>query len=294
MTIAFGGRAALLAGALLVASAPAHAIIGGSDASNPDGTRSYTVGIMTRAGEICSGVVIAQDQVLTAAHCLARAPAEYIVALDTNFRPRQFKAGRSWRNPRFRIGVRPLRQRGADVGIITLTQPLPADMRPITIAADPSAIAAARSFTIAGFGVSEPGNRDSAGRLRETSLTPIGLARTGTISLFASASGDFGRSERSACLGDSGGPVVVEAMWSAPVLVGVISWVGGQEAGETCAGVTVATPTLLSDGEARSQLANAARRGQPTSAPPGRATALPPPPARIRIPGPDPAGSGAQ
>lgn len=263
---------------LLLLTTPAQAIVGGTDSADPNGPRSYTVGIMTRKGEICSGVVIAPNQILTAAHCLSQAPADYIMALDQDFRPRLFMAAKSWRNPKFRIGVRPLKQKGADIGIITLVSPLPSDMRPIAIADDTSALTSARRLVIAGFGVASPTDRSSAGKLRETDLLPIGLARTGTVSLFASSTGAFGESERSACLGDSGGPVVVEKLWSAPVLVGVISWVGGQEHGKTCQGVTVATPTLMSDGSAQQELASSATTLR--SATPS-----------LAIPGPDPAGA---
>jgi secreted trypsin-like serine protease len=262
----------------ILMAAPSYAIVGGMDSADPNGPRTYTVGIMTRKGEICSGVVIAPDQILTAAHCLTQSPAAYVIALDTDFSPRLFKAARSWRNPKFRIGVMPLKQKGADIGVITLAESLPADMRPIAIADDTSALSKARRLLISGFGVTAPNDRDSAGRLRETDLKPIGLARTGTVSLFASASGEFGESERSACLGDSGGPVVVETTWSAPVLVGVISWVGGQERGKACRGVTVATPTLMSDDPAEQRQLNPAVL--PRAAVPV-----------IVIPGPDPAGA---
>lgn len=87
-----------------------------------------------------------------------------------------------------------------------------------------------------------------AGRLRETDLRPLRLARTCTVSLFAMESGALGESERSACLGDSGGPVVVETMWSAPVLVGVISWVGGQELANSAAAMRAATPQIVIQG----------------------------------------------
>lgn len=282
-------RLAGLAALVSLAASPALAIVGGSDAGDPSGARSYTVGIMTTRGEICSGIVVAPRIVLTAAHCLIRGKAEYVMALDPEFRPRQFRAAKSWRNPKFRPGVRPLRQKGTDIGMVELRDPLPADMRPIAVASSADIVSNASSLRIAGFGVAAYGDRASAGRLREATLRPIGLARSGTVSLFASEDGRIGPSRVSACLGDSGGPVVADG-GSGPVLVGIISWVGAQEGGRHCEGVTVAAPTLLDDEIANASLARlggaqAPSQAQRTAAPMNWSTQ----PA-VRV-GADPAGN---
>lgn len=266
-----------LAAMVTLLATPAFAVVGGQDASDPSGARRYTVGVMTTYGEICSGIVVSPKLVLTAAHCLVRGKALYVMALDPSFNPRQFKARKSWRNPRFAPGVVPLKQRGSDIGMIELASPLPPDMQPIAIAASAAEISGASELHIAGFGVSRYGDRSTAGQLREARLTPIGLARSGVVNLYASESGALGESRVSACLGDSGGPVVVGG--ASPVLVGVISWVGAQAGGRNCEGITVAAPTVLDEAGAGTSLA---RFRQPRHA----ARRSPPPPQRLAAPDP--------
>ena len=72
-----GLGAGLLGSALLGAlaglmPAPAAAVINGTTTRDPDGARSFAVRIESTEGEICSGTLIAQDLVLTAAHCVMR------------------------------------------------------------------------------------------------------------------------------------------------------------------------------------------------------------------------------
>jgi hypothetical protein len=231
----------------------AHAIVGGMDSRDPDGARRYTVGLITSSRDICSGVVIAPDLVLTAAHCLAKGKPREIMALSPDFRPRYFTVAKFWRNPQFILGKRPLQQKGADLALIALAAPLPADMVPISIASSTRALLSSSSLMIAGFGVTRYGDAASAGLLREAPLIPVGIGHLGAISLLASADGRIGSSPISACLGDSGGPVTVRDN-NRDVLVGIISWVGSQRGAKVCEGVTVASPTLLSDESSRESL----------------------------------------
>ncbi len=275
---------AALALSASVLPGPASAIVGGSAATDPDGPRSYTVGIMNAKGEICSGVVVSPTLVMTAAHCLVRGKALYVMALDPQFRPREFPAEQSWRNPQFRMSVSLLPRNGSDIGIVRLKAPLPPDMRPIRIAGSLDMLAERRALTIAGFGVSRFGDRTSAGQLRKATLRVIGHDPS---TMLLSERGEIGRSDVSACVGDSGGPIVAEG--EDPVLVGIVSWVVDLGEGALCRGITAATPMPLREAHTRATLV---RLG---GAQASRARAMPPPwaaPPRSVVPvGPDPAGN---
>jgi hypothetical protein len=172
--------------------------------------------------------------------------------------------------------VRPTRQTGVDIGLVSLAEPLPDDMRPLRVADRVDILANLPAVRIAGFGVSRYGASATAGQLRETRLRTLGIARLGAPAIVASASGGTGASASSACLGDSGGPMVVETA-SGPVLVGIVSWVGDQTQSSRCNGITVAAPVLLDSPELSKRLAG-----------PVRAQPIRPPAAVPR--GPDPTG----
>jgi hypothetical protein len=253
LRLSFPRRVCVAAALTFFSSANAFAIVGGSDSRSSNGARRYTVGLLTKSNEVCTGVVIAQDLILTAAHCLGKSKPKLIMALSPDFRPRSFPIATYWRNPTFIPGKRPLKQKGADLALIALAAPLPADMVPIDIASSVNTLTQTTSLNIAGFGVTRYGEAQTAGLLREASLTPIGVGKLGVVSLIASDDGKIGMSRISACLGDSGGPVTVRERGE-DVLVGIISWVGSQHGSRICEGVTVATPTLLSDKDARESL----------------------------------------
>ncbi len=278
---------AALSLALAFLPGPASAIVGGSPVSDADGPRGYTVGIMNAKGEICTGVVVSPVLVMTAAHCLVRGKALYVMALDPEFRPREFPAAQSWRNPQFRMSVSLLPRNGSDIGIVRLKAPLPPDMRPIRIASSLDMLDQRRALTIAGFGVSRFGDRTSAGQLRKATLRLIGHDAS---TMLLSERGEIGRSDVSACVGDSGGPIVADG--DEPVLVGIVSWVVDLGEGALCRGITAATPMPLREAHTRATLVRlgGAQASRTRAVPPPWAAAPPRAPAPA---GRDPAGGGS-
>src|SRR5688572_12484348 len=73
-------RALLALAAVAALAAPAHAVVRGEVARDPNGVRQSVVRVESSLGELCSGAVIGPDLVLTAAHCLME-PAAYRVVV---------------------------------------------------------------------------------------------------------------------------------------------------------------------------------------------------------------------
>jgi secreted trypsin-like serine protease len=230
--------------ALIWPTRPARAIVGGEDATSGSSARRYTVIVQSQKGELCSGAVIARDLVLTAAHCVTQKTKYRIIAFDQNFAPIPIGVASAARNPAFRLKGRPDKQTGLDIAILELAEPLGGDMKPLAISSDLGMLTSSSEVTVSGFGLSRYGDRATAGKLRFAHLRIAGVANIGVPSLALTADGTPEGRGRSACLGDSGGPIVVENYFQS-VLVGLVSLADAERGKVPCAGVTFATPVAL-------------------------------------------------
>src|ERR1700754_4007771 len=117
-----------LALAFALLTHPAAAIGGGGGAPAESISRAIVTIIGSR-GSFCTGSLIAQDLVLTAAHCVLPG-AEYKVILPGETPPRLLDLKRVASHPQFNVQNILAHRASADVALLQLTAALPASKAP--------------------------------------------------------------------------------------------------------------------------------------------------------------------
>lgn len=224
---------------LLVSFLPAAAMVGGAGAP-PDAIARTVVLIVGSRGNSCSGVALAPDLVLTAAHCVLPGADYKIVEFDAAHRPQLRDVARITAHPKFALQAMLAHRATADVALVRLAAPL-AGVEPATLA-PPVTVAPGDRFTVAGYGVAIRGDGKSGGTVRAAALMATGRPGSLQIRLIdPAAKGD--RPGLGACTGDSGAPVFTTE--GTPGVVGVVSWSTGPGNSAGCGGLTGVTPLFL-------------------------------------------------
>jgi secreted trypsin-like serine protease len=220
---------------------PASAIVGGGGAPSESIARAVVIIIGSR-GSFCTGSLIAQDLVLTAAHCVLPG-ADYKVILPGETPPRLLDVRRMASHPQFNVQNILAHRASADVALLQLASPLPASKAPAPLGAPVIPMAVGARFTIAGVGVTRRGDGKSGGAIRAADLGVTGKPGTLQIRLADpltnNTSGGLG-----ACTGDSGAPAF-EMQGGRAVIIGVVSWSTGANNTDGCGGLTGVTPLTL-------------------------------------------------
>ena len=177
---------------------------------------------------ICSGVVVARDIVLTAAHCVGLAGETRVHFRGDGGEPVLLSVAAVATHPQYRANAARTRERSIDLALVRSATPLPARFHPAPLDAG-RAISVGDRFRIAGFGVTRERVGPSAGVLRAGTLAA--RAPLSAILLWAEdpERGGFG-----ACEGDSGGPVFTEA---GDTVVALVDWAEGAN-GKGCGKLT--------------------------------------------------------
>ncbi len=185
--------------AVALALLPLRALaLGGSASSDASATLSdRVVMVLGSRGNSCTGTVIRQGVVLTAAHCV-RGAKQVVVAYYENGAPVLQKVARSVIHPQASQNYR----RTVDAALVFLEAPLPPRFRPVPLDVGGSFRQPGEAAVIAGFGLQRGSNLKSGGSLRSASVNILPpparrVMRVGTAA----------RDDLSVCKGDSGGPV---------------------------------------------------------------------------------------
>jgi hypothetical protein len=210
--------ARVAAGVALVAAvlgaSPAAAILGGSE--DPSGLAASTAMVLSSRGGMCSGIVLAPEAVLTAAHCVAGA----------DIRVHWREAGEPVLVVPASVAVHPgydpaairTRRRSTDLALVRLAAPLPARFVPAALAG--AAPGAGTALLVGGYGVAREGDPRSTGTFRTAALAAIEPYGPSRILVWMAAPGGAARGP---CTGDSGGP----AAGPDGAVVAVVTWSSG-------------------------------------------------------------------
>jgi Trypsin len=220
---------------------PANAMVGGAGDVTGAGLGRHVVMISHSRG-FCTGVALAPDLVLTAAHCVAPGAEYRIIEFDAAHQPVLKPVTSVARHPSFKLDALLAHRATADVGLLKLAAPLAAPALPAQIAGR-TAFTPGDRFTVAGYGVAVRGDGRTGGRVRAASLVATGRPGTLQVRLVDPATAGQ-RPGLGACTGDSGAPAFEEIGGTAAV-VGVVSWSTGPNGSDGCGGLTGLTPLVI-------------------------------------------------
>jgi secreted trypsin-like serine protease len=183
--------------------------------------------------------VLAQDLLLTAAHCVGP-KSDYAVVVFENTGPRLIPVSRIEVHTRYDASAFERYQPTPDLALVRLAEALPSAFQPARLAQDIVRPRVGDRFLLAGYGMIDDADPKSAGRLFAVELPAIGntVDATGIIMVRLSAGHDV---LAGACDGDSGGPV-----YRGGSVAAVIGWrklTGGRHCG-TVTGATLVGPQL--------------------------------------------------
>src|SRR5205085_6393559 len=122
---------ALAVALLVISSLPADAMVGGAGAPPGEIARSVVLIVGSR-GNSCSGVALAPDLVLTAAHCVLPGADYKIVEFDAAHQPQLRDVASITAHPKFELKAMLAHRATADVALVKLAAPL-ASVAPATL-----------------------------------------------------------------------------------------------------------------------------------------------------------------
>ncbi len=223
-------RALAALACLAIGAAPAAAMVGGAPLAETAVARHVV--LIIGGSNLCTGVAIAPDLVLTAAHC---------VLTNGKYRLVAFEGRRSIVKDVASVVFHPQfspRADTPDLALVKLGPQTKANLVPAAFSERRAPPSVGDRFIVAGFGVAVQGDRRSAGKLRAATLVATDRPSSQLLSLVNPQK--LGESAGlGVCSGDSGGPVLDE---HDRALVGIISWSGRTDGEPVCGFVSGVIP----------------------------------------------------
>ena len=233
-------RPALALCVLSLISAPAAAMVGNAYVV-PNAAARPEVMLVGSHGNFCTGVAIARDLVLTAAHCVPAGVEFKQVELDAERKPIMKDVLGVARHPQFNLKTMLAHRATADVALVKLAAPL--NVTPVPLMKSRGRVAVGERFAVYGYGMSVRTDANTSATLRAATLIATGQPGNLQLRLVDPATGGK-RDGLGACTGDLGGPVYADAGGTFAVM-GVVSWSTGANGSAGCGGMTGVTPIEL-------------------------------------------------
>ena len=226
----------------LICVPAASAMVGGAAPVDTTAYRSEIM-ILSGRGNLCTGIVLKQDLVLTAAHCIEPGQTYQFYELDTERKPVFHEIAQTVVHPQFSKATFDANRATVDLALLKPAGPLPARYLPARLSPQRPRVTVGERFAVVGYGVTSPRDNRSAAVLRRADLIATGQPGNLQLRLFDPAT----KGETlglGACTGDSGGPVYEERDGQR-LVYGVISWTTGPKLEAGCGGLTGVTPLEL-------------------------------------------------
>lgn len=212
---------AVVVSLVMTAASPAAAIIKGEENNGP--MKSRTVMVLSEGGGVCSGIVVAQDVILTAGHCVAGGRNVMVHYRDLSGDPRMFPTAEVAKHGGFNADAIKDRKPSIDLALIRMEEPLPKGFLPAALSAA-SLPRAGTPVSAYGWGSSKEGDATTTGTFRMADLVTVEPYGPGKLLLWAADPiGMAKRPGAGVCQGDSGGPITK----SDGAVIAVSTWSNG-------------------------------------------------------------------
>jgi secreted trypsin-like serine protease len=184
-------------------------IVGGTPVTITDPIASSTVALVmidpTQEVSLCSGSILTDEMIITAAHCVAHPKSVVRIVFGTKFTSDDLKNSVQADSfePHPDYNPAKMSQDQNDVGLVFFRGGLPEGYKPAVLLTQANTLAKGTEVELAGYGITQAGTQKGAGVLRKAQVEVVNPNFGKTEVILDQSHGE------GACHGDSGGPAFV-------------------------------------------------------------------------------------